>query len=206
MLKKEHELLMPFVREPWKKFTFGDVKRVLKKTSESYVYGGLKKFVKLGFLREERAGNVVLYALNAGSLKTQAYAGFVAEYTAWNKRRIPYNDLQKMAEKVPTEFYIFIITGSYARNRQRADSDIDVAILIDDSSEPKRVYAELSHFCEMNIPQIHLYVFRNRDFLEMLLSNEANYGKEITRNNLVLCGGATYIKIVDEAMRHGFKG
>lgn len=206
MLKKEHELLVPFVEAPWRKFTFKEVKRVLKKTSESYVYGGLKKFVKLDILKEERAGNVVLYALNAGSLKTRAYAGFVAEYIAWNKRHIPYNDLQKMAEKVPTEFYILMITGSYAQNKQREDSDIDVDILIDDSFEPKRVYAELSHFCEMNMPQIHLYVFRNREFLEMLLSNEANYGKEIARNNLVLCGGATYIKIVNEAMRRGFKG
>lgn len=206
MLKKEGEILCCFAKEPWRKYTFSELQNVSKKKSKSYLASALKKFVDDGIINREPVGHLPVYCLNAASAKAQVFAGFVLEYDAWNKKRLPYKDLQKAIDKIPTENYVFIVTGSYAQNRQRGDSDIDVAILIDDSSEPKRLYAELSHFCEMNIPQIHLYVFRNREFLEMLLSNEANYGKEIARNNLVLCGGATYIKIVDEAIRRGFKG
>ena len=204
MLKKEYEILSQFVKEPWKKLTFQEVKILSKKKSESYVYNSLKKFVKESILKEERAGNVILYSLDLTSLKTQIYTGFISEYIAWNKNHIPYKDLQNISKKIPTGFYIFIITGSYAKNKQKETSDIDVVIIIDDSAEPKRVYAQLNMACELNIPQIHLYVFKKSEFLQMLLNSEANYGKEIVKNNLILYGGEIYYKILNEAMENGF--
>ena len=58
----------------------------------------------------------------------------------------------------------------------------------------------------MNIPPIHLYVFRNREYIEMLSNKEANYGKEIARNNLILAGGQIHLKLISEAMQNGFNG
>ena len=204
MLKKEYEILLRFANEPWRKLTFQEVKKFTGKKSESYVYNSLKKFVRAGILKEEKAGNVVLYFLDIKSLKTRAYAGFISEYMAWSYKHIPYKDLQKIAEKIPAEFYIFIITGSYAKNKQKEVSDIDVAIIISDSAEPKKVYAQLKLACELNIPQIHLYVFKKTEFLQMLLNKEANYGKEIIKNNLLLYGGEGYYKILQEAIENGF--
>lgn len=204
MLKKDYQVLIQFIKEPWKKFTFKEVKAFTGKKSESYIYASLKKFVKTGILREEHAGNVVLYQLDLKSLKAQVYAGFVSEYVAWGKKHIPYKDLQKIADKIPTEFYIFIITGSYAKNKQKETSDMDIAIIIGDSEEPKRVYAELRMACELNIPQIHLYVFKKSEFFQMLLNDEANYGKEIVKNNLILYGGGVYYNILHEVVENGF--
>jgi hypothetical protein len=79
-----------------------------------------------------------------------------------------------------------------------------MVIVVDNSMETKRVYAELKLYCELNIPPIHLYVFKESEFLEMLLNNEANYGKEIALNNLILHGGQIYYKILAEAIKNGF--
>jgi len=204
MLKKEYEILKPFVEKAWLGFTFKQIKEYSKKKSESYVYTTLKKFVKEQILNEEKAGNVVLYKLNLRNLKARVYAGFVAEHIAWNKKNIPYNDLQNIASKIPTDFFIFIITGSYAQNRQKRDSDIDVAVI--SSQEPKKIYAELRHDCELNIPPIHLYVFKKSEFLKMLLDDKANYGREIAKNSLILSGGKEYFKILSEAIKNGFNG
>lgn len=204
MLKKEYEVLLPFVKEPWKKFTFKEVKKLTGKKSESYVYNSLKGFAKAGILKEERSGNVVLYYLDMKNLKAQSYAGFVSEYIAWSQKHIPYKDLQKIADKIPTAFYVFMVTGSYAKNKQKETSDIDVVIIVGDSEEPKKIYAELNLACELSIPQIHLYVFKKSEFLLMLLNNEANYGKEIVKNNLVLYGGEEYCRILHEAVENGF--
>ncbi len=204
MLKKEYELLIPFIRKPWAKFTFKGIKKSANKTSESYVYNGLKRFVKQGILKEEKAGNVILYSLFLRQIKTQAYVGFVAEHLAWSKKHIPFDDIEKIAENIPTAFYILIITGSYAKNKQTPKSDIDMVVIVDDAVETKRVYAELSHDCEMNIPPVHLYVFKKEEFIQMLLNKEANYGKAIALDNLILYGGAEYFKIMDEAIQHGF--
>ena len=206
MLTKEHQILEEFVKTPWKKFTFREIKKLSGKKSESYVYTSLKKFVKSNILKEERAGNVVLYSLNLSLHKTMAYTSFVLEYLSWNKKYIPYKDLEKIASKVPTKLFTFIITGSYANNTQKKTSDIDVVILCDDTFETKKVYAELKQDCELNIPFIHLYVFKNSEFLEMLLNKEANYGKEIVNKNLILFGAENYYKIMGDAIKNGFAG
>ncbi len=206
MLKKEYEIFAQFVKFPWQRFTFKEIKNLSGKKSEGYVYDALKRFVAVGSLKEEKAGNVVLYSLNIESLRTQSYAGFIAEYMAWNEEHIPYRDLEKIAFKIPTDFYILIITGSYAKNCQKKRSDIDIVIIVDDNTEPKRVYSELKYACEMNIPPIHLYVFKRSEMLTMLLDKKANYGTEIARNNLILSGGENYFKIMSEAMKNGFNG
>ena len=206
MLNKEHQILEEFVKKPWEKFTFKEIKNLSGKKSESYVYASLKKFVKSNILKEERVGNVVLYSLNLSSHKTLAYSGFVLEHISWNKKQIPYKDLEKIAFKIPTGFFIFIVTGSYATNSQKKTSDIDIVIICDDSFDQKKIYAELKQDCELNIPQIHLYVFKKSEFLEMLLNKEANYGKEISNKNLILFGGEEYYKIISEAIKNGFTG
>ena len=145
-----------------------------------------------------------VYSLDASSPLTRSFGGFVLEYYGWSKKHIPYQDLSKIIQMMPYNSYVFIITGSYARNRQNENSDIDAVILIEDSSEPKRVYAELSQKCELNIPPIHLYVFKYAEFIEMLCNEEANYGKEIAKNCLILTGGEIYLKLMEKAIKNGF--
>lgn len=204
MLKKEYEILLPFIKEPWNKFTFKEIKKLSNKTSESYVYNGLKHFVKEEILKQKNIGPVILYELNLHKQKTSIFAGIIAEYFAWNKKQLPLNDLQRITAKIPTVFYTLIITGSYAKNKQTEKSDVDTIIIVDDCMETKSVYSKLKFDCEMNIPSIHLYVFKKSEFKEMLLNNEANYGKEIAKNNLILFGGAAYYQIINEVVKNGF--
>ena len=56
----------------------------------------------------------------------------------------------------------------------------------------------------MNIPKIHLHVFLDEEFKQMLLDEKHNYGKEVVKNNLIFYGGNAYYKILFEAMKRGF--
>ena len=207
MLNKEHEILKPFVESPWRRFTFNEIKEYSKKKSDSYIFSVLKKFVKENALREEKAGNVVLYKLNLDSEKGSMYAGMVSGHLAWNRKNIPYEELElRLMAKLPEIFFIFLVTGSYASGKQTKKSDLDVVIICDDSYEPKKIYAELKHYAETSIPPVHLYAFRRNEFLKMLLDKEANYGKEIAKNNLILTGGGEYFRIISEAIKNGFNG
>jgi predicted nucleotidyltransferase len=206
MLKKEYQIIKPFIEKPWKKFTFKQIKEYSNKKSESYTYNSLKKFVKENILKEENVGNSILYSINIDSDKSFAFLGFISEFISWNNKHIPYSNINELYKKIPKCFFIFIITGSYAKNKQKATSDLDVVIICDNSNEPKKIYAELNFIAELSIPQIHLYVFRESEFLEMLLTDEENYGKEIARNNLILTGGEHYFRILSEAIENGFKG
>ncbi len=204
MLNKESELLHLFAKEPWKAYTFTEIKKTSKKTSKSYVDKVVKKFVDEKILKQTNVGKLSVYSLNIDSTKARTFAGFVLEYYGWSKKHIPYNDLQKMIRIIPYRSYVFIVTGSYASGKQTSNSDIDVVILTEDSSKPRRVYAELSQYCQLNIPPIHLYVFKYSEFIEMLCNKESNYGKEIAKNRLILAGGEVYIKLIEEAIENGF--
>lgn len=206
MLKKESEILYWVAKEPWKKYNFTELQRISKKKSRSYLASVLGKLVKDKILKKESLGHIPIYILNLASAKAEVFAGFVLEYHAWNKKHIPYGDLQKIIDKIPYKDYVFIITGSYVKEKQTEKSDIDVVVLIEDCAEPKRVYAELSHYCELNIPSIHLYVFRHKEFIKMLCDKEENYGKETAKNNLILAGGQVYFKVINEAMQNGYNG
>ena len=204
MLKKEYEILIPFIKEPWKKRTFSEVKKLCRKTSESYVYNSLKKYVQEGILTEEKAGNVILYSLRLSETKTKAYAGFIAEYIAWHAKHLPFDVIRKVMEKIPTHYFSFIITGSYAKNKQKEESDIDIVIVVDDKRDTKHIRAQINYACELSIPKGHPYVFTKSEFLEMLLNNEANYGKEAVMNNFLLQGASEYYSMMDEAIKNGF--
>jgi len=203
MITKESNILLVLAQEPWKKFTFTEIKNLSKKKSKSYVASTLNKFIEESIINIESVSRIHLYSLNISSPRTRSIAGFVLENEGWNNQHIPYKDINRIMQKIPTEDYVFIITGSYAKNKQTKNSDVDVVIIVDDSFNTRKVYAELSHTCELNIPPIHLYVFNNSEFIEMLTNKEANYGKEIVKNNIILYGGQIYLQLLEEAIQNG---
>lgn len=206
MLKKEHEILLPFVSKPWRKLTFREIKDASRKSSESYVFNTLKKFSKEGVLKEEKAGNVVLYSLNLGAFKATSCAGFVAEYACMSRKSLPLNNIEKLAEKVPAAFFVMLITGSYATGSQRPDSDLDVVLICEDCADTKKVHSEIRYECDLSIPPMHPFVFTMREFLKMLADRKHNYGKEAARNNLIFAGGEQYFRMMGEAVKNGFNG
>jgi len=206
MLKKESGLLNLFASRPWKAYTESGLKGVYGTKSKSYVGLFLGRYVKEGILKTEQIGSLTSYSLDISSAKARVYAGTVLELIGWSNSHIPYRDVQKLIEKIPYPGHVALITGSYAKGTQTEKSDIDVVVIIEDSCEPKRVYAELKLESELNIPPVHLYVFRSSEFIEMLKNREFNYGKEIVKNCLVLTQGQTYLKLIGEAIKNGFHG
>jgi predicted nucleotidyltransferase len=203
MLKKESELLYLFAVKPWQAYLESELKALYGTNSRSYTRSFLEKYVSEGIIKTEHVGKFTTYKLDLGSLKARAYAGAVLELHGW-KSKVP--DMRKLIEKMPYASYTMLITGSYAKGSQHSKSDLDVVIIIEDACEPKKVRAELRLESELSIPHVHLYVFRNSEFIEMLRNQEANYGKEIIKNFLILSQGQTFLKLVYEAMKNGFNG
>ena len=102
------------------------------------------------------------------------------------------------------EIYCFIVTGSYASNTHKKNSDIDIVLLTETNSKKKEIISELHYTSELSIPKIHLHVFTYDEYYDMLVNNSANYGKEISNNNLILRGASTYYAIIFKAIEHGY--
>ena len=132
--------------------------------------------------------------------------GFVAEYKANATKHIPHKNIQKIINKIKTTFYVFIVTGSYVKAKQKEISDLDIVIICDNNQEPNAVLSQIKLESELMVPEIHPYVFTQEQFYLMLTTTEENYGKEIVRNNLIISGGKSYYSILMEAIKHGFDG
>ena len=205
MLTKEYTILGPFAKEVWKKFTFNEIKKLTHNKSDNYVHTALKRFVASEILQVQKIGNNLVYSLNknVSSLNT---IGFIAEYNANNAKHILHKNIQKIINKLKTAFYIFIVTGSYAKAKQKETSDLDVVIICDNKQEPNAILSQIKLESELMIPEVHPYVFTQEQFYQMLTTKEENYGKEIARNNLIITGGKSYYSILVEAIEHGFNG
>jgi len=201
MLKKSYNVLDVFVTNPTITYLFNDVKRYIGSKSESYTYNSLKSFVKEGILTRDKRGGIVIYKI-ANSPKTISFLSMVAEYKAWNRKGIPIDNIIEVIKKAKINFLTLLITGSYVKGRHTSKSDLDLVLIV--PNDVKKVRVRLKQFCELSIPEIHLYIFTDDEFKQMLLDEKHNYGKEIVKNNLIFYGAETYYKIMFEAMKNGF--
>lgn len=190
-----------FVKNPTITYLFGEVKEYIDSKSESYTYNSLKSFVKEGILTKEKKGGLGIYKI-ANTSKAISYLAMAAEYKAWNKKGFPAGNIFDLVEKINTNFFTLLVVGSYAKDKQTEKSDLDIILII--PTDAKKISSRLRHFCEMNIPPIHLYVFTDEEFKQMLLDKKHNYGKEAVKDNLIFYGAEAYYKILFEAMKNGF--
>src|SRR3989338_2534116 len=205
MLTKEYTILEPFAREAWRRFTFKGIKRCSKKKSDNYVHTTLKRFVASEVLQERRIVNTIVYSLTKGTFALNTI-GFIAEYGARAAGYVPHANIQKIINKLKTAFYILMITGSYAKNKQRETSDLDMVIICDNKQDPDAILSQIKLESELMVPEVHPYVFTQDQLYQMLTMKEENYGKEMVRNNLIITGGKMYYTILTEAIEHGFDG
>ena len=201
MLKKSYRILDIFAKNPTITYLFNEVKDYIGSKSESYTYNSLKSFVKEGILTKEKKGGLAIYKI-ANTPKAISFLSMVAEYKAWNNKEIPIEIIHELVKKININFFVLLVTGSYVKGNQTSKSDIDVILIVQDDT--KKISSRLRYFCEMNIPQIHLYVFSDDEFKQMLLDEKYNYGKEAVKNNLIFYGSEVYYKILFEAMKNGF--
>jgi|SRR3989338_4609532 len=205
MINKEYLIIEPFTREPWKALTFKEVKKLSNNKSDNYVHKTLKNLVKEEILKEKKIGNNIIYSLSKNIFALNTF-GFIAEFKTNQAKYLPHQNIQKLLNKIKTPFYSFVITGSYARNKQKENSDVDIVIICDNKQPPNAILSQIKLESEMMIPECHPYVFTQTEFYQMLVNKEQNYGKEIAKNNLIVTGGKEYYTILLEAIEHGFHG
>ncbi|MDP1696129.1 MAG: nucleotidyltransferase domain-containing protein [archaeon] len=208
LITEQYAVDSVFTKEPWKKLTYRDIQRLSGKKSRSYIYKALERLIEEKIIIPEKIGKSILYGLNLDSTYVQNYMAFLEEFNAWTSKHVPSEILSKLGNKIlkVTPFYILIVTGSYAKKTHTKKSDLDVVVICGDEIEPKKIYAELSLASELSIPKVHLYVFNKKQFLEMLFTEKQNYGKEFAKSHLLFNGGSAYYSILQEAIRHGFRG
>jgi len=197
----EIEIIDIFRRDLFKSYTIRELMKKTGRKTYTWTFNSAKKLAKKGILKMEKKGNVKICTINLYSHIAISYLALLDTMEAFYKK-IPR--LSELISEIPTPFFTFMIGGSYAEGKQTKESDLDVAVIIDDNADAKKIQRILEN--KIMIPRIHPFVFRKSEFIQMLLDKEANYGKMLFRKHLIAFGAENYYLMIREAIEHGFRG
>lgn len=190
-------------KEPFKELSVSEIMKILDKKTKTWLFRALKLLVNEGILISKRKGNLDIYNLN---LNNPLSFKFLQYLEAQESLKFPQIKLvSELIEKIPVKGYSLIIFGSYAENKQKKTSDIDICFLIEEVKDEKKIKSYINDV-KLNYPiKIDEHYITFDDFVKMLLRSEENLGKQIFRKHKILYNPDIYYQLVKEAYKNGFR-
>ena len=198
--KNALKILELFRKELFLKISVREIMKKINSKSYQRVYEAVEDLTKKNVLISEKLGNTNLISLGFYR-EAILLLGFLDEKEATklpNYSRIL--DIKEISD------YLIMVTGSYAKGSSNKKSDMDLVIVVPDKENVVSVQKLVENQTMLFVPSIHLYVFKKKDFIEMLKSKEENYGKEIVKNRVILKNAQMFYELVKEAIENGYKG
>jgi predicted nucleotidyltransferase len=184
-------------------YTIREVMKKINTKSYNWIYNTIKKLENKNIIKCLEKGKSTICSINLEEQQTLIYLALLEETNPLIEK-IP--NIKKIKALMPSDFHIFLITGSYADSSATQKSDMDVVVIIDKKENKRGLSNLLNRKGELMIPHLHPFIFTKDEFFEMLTNKEENYGKEIAKKHLIVSGAELYYKILREAIDHGFKG
>lgn len=198
------KIFEPLTRNMLKEYSIKEIKENCGEKSNNALALALKKFKEENLVKERRIGRSLLYTINADNELVFNYIQMI------NTKKLPKSALraiERIKEDVEkhTPFFSIVIFGSYATGKQTKDSDLDVAVFIEEESKRKIMESALKS-SELKTPlQIHGHVISKDEFLEMLKVDEENLGKQIARKHLSVYNSHIFYSLLKKGIKNGFR-
>jgi|SRR3989344_7025266 len=198
--KNELKILNLFRKELFLKTSIRDTMKKINSKSYQRVYESVGSLITRNILSSEKIGNTTLISLNM-SRETFVILAFLDEQ---EEKKIPnYSNIMEIKE---ISDYLILVTGSYTKGKTTKKSDVDLVIIVPDKENIVNIQKLVENMTMLYVPEIHLHVFRKKDFIEMLKERKETYGKEIVKNHLILKNAQRYYELLKEAIENGYKG
>ncbi|MBU0907374.1 MAG: nucleotidyltransferase domain-containing protein [Nanoarchaeota archaeon] len=204
LTEKQLKIFEPLTRNILKEYTIKEIKESCGEKSNNALALALKKFKEENLIKERRVGRSLLFTLNIDNELVFNYIQLI------NTKKIPksaFRAIERIKEDVEkhTSFFTIVVFGSYAIGKQTKDSDLDVAVLIEEENKRKVIESALKS-SELKTPlQIHGHVISKDEFLEMLKVDEENLGKQIARKHLSIYNSHIFYSLLKRGIKNGFR-
>ncbi|MCJ7646480.1 nucleotidyltransferase domain-containing protein [bacterium] len=194
-------------KEPFRRFTFKEIKALSGQRSNNVVQIALGKFEKEEIVRVERTGNVKAYSLELDSGLALSYLNLIGEAELQEARKLP-GQIRKAVDEIrervsgETGFFILLVFGSHAEGKASSRSDLDVAVIVDNEEARNEVAPSMETVKRRSLVRIDYHVFTRKEFVEMLSSVQENLGKQIYRKSVIIHGRIEYYSRI-KGLAHG---
>lgn len=201
LTEKQLKIFGVFKKNVFKEYTFLEIKRELNEKSHSLIQNALKTFLNQELIIHRKIGTSKLYKINHENHKSHLYLELSSQELSKSVSK-SVQIIKKSLKKAP--FYSLVIFGSYADNTQKNKSDLDVAIIIPDSSQKTKVEMALKEASNKTLLTLDYHVITETEFKEMLIASYENIGKEIARKNLPVLNASSFYRIIINSTHNEF--
>ena len=204
LTESQFKILEPLTRNMLKEYSIKEIKEYCGEKSNNALSLALKKFKDEDLVKERRVGRSLLYTLNIDNDLVFNYITLI------NTKKLPKSVLraiERIKEDVEkhTSFFSIVIFGSYAIGKQTKDSDLDVAVFIEEENKRKMIETAIKS-SELKTPlEIHSNVISKEEFLEMLKIDNENLGKQIARKHLSIYNSHIFYSLLKRGIKNGFR-
>ena len=202
--EKQLKIFEVFAKKPFAEYTRKEVKKESKEKSNNALALVINLLKKEDVLIEKKVGKSGLLTLNLENEITFYYLALCNNNRIARNVKLALESLKKeISEETP--FYSITIFGSYAVGEQRKDSDLDVAVFIDNENIRKLIEALANSAKLKSTLEMDIHVIPRSEMIEMLTNKEENLGKQIARKHLAAYNHRIFYEIIKEGIKHGFR-
>jgi predicted nucleotidyltransferase len=200
--KKQLELFKVFADNPFIKLTFKEIKELTNSKSNNQITLFLKNLKKEELIQEKQIANTKQYCLNLDNKKNLKYI-FLAKTENFTENltkdiNIILNHLSKN-----NPFASIILFGSYVKETEKKNSDLDIAIIIENKSKEIKAKIAIKEAALKTELKIDSQIITEKEFKEMLKNNEENLGKQIAKNHLAIQNQEAFYNIIINELENG---
>ena len=200
---KQIKIFEAFLRRPYKELTYKEIKDYSKENSNSIIQKAIKKFLTEDLVRKREVGNIILYTLNLGNSTVFSYFDILTKEKISN---LVKNSLQIIRGEIfNIEFVSVVIFGSYAEEKQKEKSDLDIAIFVNSVEDKKNCELSMKSAELKSILPLDAHVITKDEMLQMLKDKHENLGKQIAYKHLAIQNPMIFYSILTGGMNNGFK-
>ncbi|MFH1455394.1 MAG: nucleotidyltransferase domain-containing protein [archaeon] len=201
---KQLRIFSIFAWNPYKEYSFRGLKEAVKENSNSIIQNAVASFLKEDLIICKKIGTTKLYKVNHENKKVYDYFSLAIQEELPKLVRLSIKRIRDELDK-QSYFYSIVIFGSYANRTQQKDSDLDIAIFIQEEKDQKKFERALKSAEIKSLLDLDPHAITKAEFLEMLTNDEQNLGKEIARNHLIIHNPNIFYSMIKEGLKHGFK-
>lgn len=201
---KQLKIFEPLTRNMLKEYSIKEIKESCGEKSNNALALALKKFKEENLVNERRVGRSLLYTLN---INNEVVFNYIQLINTQKLPKIALRAIERVKEDVEkrTSFFSIVVFGSYSIGKQTKDSDLDVAVFIEEESKRKIIEAAVKS-SELKTPlKIHSHVIPKEEFLEMLKVDSENLGKQIARRHLSIYNSHIFYSLLKNGVKNGFR-
>jgi predicted nucleotidyltransferase len=162
--------------------------------------------LKRRIIKQEKKGKANLINIDFENAKIDDLTSAIKdEKTNLMKKQPKINLITKEIEEALTgKLYILLLFGSYAKEKEKKGSDIDLLFIIQERKDIEDYKAKINKVLKLSTLKTDFNVVTTDDFIDML-NQKYTVGREAFENGIVLFGTEHYYAMVKQhAKKRGY--